>query len=215
MGLWLWAGLLYIHGTLCQFNEWYFNWAYEIRCTIAQVLNDISYFPVTHNVMNQNLLHDTIDSLPPEVFFQAFDDIWDYQLDWPNWDVPNPPLVTLMEQRGDCDDYARLAAYVLHRKGYRAWYVAASTVTTGHAFVIFHNPKTQEVGLIDNNGTYKLQTGQYIANRNELILDVASIVYPSVTFLIIKTWNLIPLGSIRNPTPTSLYDDRVWQGQQR
>lgn len=56
-------------------------------------------------------------------------------------EYPKYPLETLVEQRGDCEDFAILCAVLLYRLGHRAALVLMQTEDCGHAAVAVEAPR--------------------------------------------------------------------------
>lgn len=121
-------------------------------------------------------------------------DKWKYTNDLEWWDVANPPVKSFISLSGDCDDAARLFAYIEHQKGYvDVYYVTMGAVPFGHAVSVYYDPTVQSVILADVNGLWGWninRLGKTSFNPQEHICQLVHIIYPKYKYIAFWTWDM-------------------------
>jgi len=163
----------------------------EVSHSIQRTLNDVINSPLTMGLRSK--FHSLLDVADAETILRYALINWHYRSDSRFWDVSNFPIISMVELRGDCDDYARLSAYVLHYKGRRfVYYVATSVAVSskglGHAVAAFYDETRRIVGLADINGWQETSTDQFSVPFDIEKIIVAN--YPDTKHLSIRTWDL-------------------------
>lgn len=85
-----------------------------------------------------------VDKYDPYVLVEFMRTIWTYQVD-KFTDVSLLPQLSFAEAKGDCDDFARLAAYIYNRRGYKTYYVGMFGRVTGHAVAVWVDVERQKL----------------------------------------------------------------------
>jgi len=126
----------------------------EFVHTINWVINDnLPFnFMVRHDRALQSDLDQIVDTTDLSVLLSYAFVKWDYKDDLRYWDVADLPVVAFAHLSGDCDDYARMAAYVEHKKGFDSYFVSMVSADSGHAASVYYDPSKKLVILADING---------------------------------------------------------------
>jgi hypothetical protein len=122
--------------------------------------------------------------------------LWQYKSDSIIWDVPTHPLIVLGTPVGDCDDYARLAAYILHKGGYETYYIALAKEDSriGHAICIYLDEQARTLYLVDVNERSALALpawepqSKYVINGTE-ICELVRKTYPEYDYVSVRDWS--------------------------
>ena len=161
----------------------------EMMHNVQRRTNDFLHSGITSNDGLRASFHSLLDVAPADIFLRYALLQWGYKDDLMFWDVPTPPVLVGARMEGDCDDYARLSAYMLHYKGYRfVYYVALVSDDEGHAVAAFYDETRRVVGLADINGWTEIAADQF-----SLPFDVEKLVvkvYQDTRHLSIRTWDL-------------------------
>jgi hypothetical protein len=184
-------------GLLLDFGMWLvfksnpvilFHAAEPVR-TVEFYVNDLIWCPVLHDAaLNTTLLQ----------FFAEFDlrelcdywrNQWAYRDDPDVWDTSNPPAYTFVHKSGDCDDYARLAGFAAHSKGYETYFVYKASPTVGHAMAIYYDTARKQLVLEDINWRWEIRVADFVLVRD--IRKLVNEAYPDTIYFSIRTWDML------------------------
>jgi len=162
---------------------------------VLYIMND-----TLHKFVLSNSLHRRFDAIIHDFSIEDLTDFVDSNWIYANdgWlDIADHPLVAFAEMEGDCDDYARLIAYISGRKDYESYFVALGLLDSGHAIAVYHNG-SQWV-LADVNGEWQIVEDN--VSSHEAIKKLVLTVYPEVRYVVIRDW------SLSSPHYIGVYDE--------
>lgn len=114
---------------------------------------------------------------------------WHYREDIKFWDVADLPVIAFTSLAGDCDDYARMAAYILHRKGFEQTYlVSMVAVKEGHLAVVYYDTNKKTLNLVDVNGSWVKDASAFDMERD--IRRLLQRHYSDMVNFGVRTWDM-------------------------
>ncbi len=151
-------------------------------------INDLRYILLTSNPNANHYLDTTIDEIDLSTLLDFARYHWIYKNDAPLWDVANPPVVAYLYLTGDCDDYARMAAYMAHRRGHKTFYVTMSdAVSSGHAVAVYYDDSIKRSFLVDVNTAHSIPSDGFDMWRDTVTL--VHDLYPNYVYISMRTWD--------------------------
>lgn len=183
--VWIEAGWL---AWMVQNNFANFIVAEHIREGVRRI-DDVLNVPYTLDKEITGTFDELITILPPEDYLLNILSKWTYKADWSFWDAATIPVRTAIRQYGDCDDYARLSAHVLHRGGYgEVYFVAIGASDMGHAVAVYFSPADNSYVMADINGwsTLAVLEKKFPEDIHRLVQRQ----YPTTRFIAIRSWDL-------------------------
>ena len=149
-------------------------------------INDLFHF--SYMAVDENL-DEVIQEYDLSTIVRFINDQWEYRDDFRFWDVANPPVQSFLANGGDCDDYARLIAHILHVKGKSlVYYVMMVSEKTGHAVAVYYDLDEKTLNVIDVSG---LWVGLSLENFDEEVHVplVIKLIFADVVHVDVRTWD--------------------------
>jgi len=174
-------------------------------------INDLLHI---HYFLAEKNFDSLIDEFDLELIVHTINSEWDYRSDLRFWDVANPPVQSFLEKAGDCDDHARLMAYILHKK-YPAefvYFVMMTAKEIGHATAIYYDPDEKIVGIIDVSGLWvKMRVTNFDAKEH--VSMILKYIFDDTIHIDVRTWDTrksIVTKTIIETAKESLDANYIW-----
>lgn len=114
---------------------------------------------------------------------------WHYREDIRFWDVADLPVIAFTYLAGDCDDYARMAAYILHRKGFDQTYLVSMVAAKdGHLAVVYYDTNKKTLNLVDVNDIWIKDAPEFDMKRD--IRKLLKLYYSDMVNFGVRTWDM-------------------------
>ena len=161
----------------------------EFIHTVDQRITDVAYLHLTTDPIIVGEFNRVIDEFDADTVLDTSRYLWTYKDDFLFWDTALPPIIGGIRLVGDCDDYARFATYVLHRKGYETYYVTMVDEDSGHAVAVYADRKNGVVRLADINGESERTLREETSLRTLPIAEIVYNTYPDYDYVAVRTWD--------------------------
>jgi hypothetical protein len=194
-----------------SFDIFVYFWAKKSTLSVfhaSEIVHKIQYFINDHLPINlltaldrplQKQFNQAIETYDLDFLIAFTFENWIYRSDSYLWDVADLPVVAFANMSGDCDDYARLAAYMMHIKGYKQAYfvtMAGTDKKNGHAVSIYYNPEKKMTYLIDVNGQWEMSDDAF---STASIRQMIHRCYSNMLFYCVYSWDttkMLEIGRI-------------------
>lgn len=139
---------------------------------------------------------DVINTYETEVLLTYVSIEWAYKNDMIYWDVANMPVASFIDLTGDCDDIARLYAYILNRKGYLTFFVTMASPISGHAVAVYFDSLKRKTIMAEQSGVFGVESdGSNMFNDIRILIKE---IHPEMVNYAVRTWDLKHIIEIKS-----------------